>query len=203
MMVKEMINMSNRPNRKSDTFVVVSHKEDEKPKRSTKIVENPLTVKQKKNALRMAFPKDNYPNLRIWSTMSKTNRAKYKNKFSGRTNLPNLPNNIVDGQSALSIIYRLRANNYDDITMVVGSNRGPDEKKGFGWIKNKFPNVHIVVIGKPRTNNPNNITGMSGSLARKYAVSGQRSKFRSCIPTGVNNKSCNAMAATIRSKKRS
>ena len=172
LLIKEMIKLGDGV----PVYIFTSHSEDNHPKvrPRKKSGKNPLSPTYKKNLLRKVVQKINKKN-RPSPTILSTSK-KY-----------NTPSNTTDriiGTGPINVIKYLHyKKGFNDLRMVVGSNRGSN----FNYLKNYLPkNVILTTIpvGPTRTKN-----GISGTKARAAAFESE-DEFRKCIADGINNAEC-------------
>ena len=180
LLIEEMIKLGGD----APVYIFTSHSEDDRPKvrPRKKPGKNPLSPTYKKNLLRKVVKKINKKNPPIILSTSK----KY--------NTPSNTNDRIIGTGPLNVIKYLHyKKGFDDLRMVVGSNRIAD----FNVFKKYLPkNVTLTTIpvGEKRKNN-----GISGTKARAAAFESD-GEFRKCIAEGINNTECRNIRRKIISK---
>ena len=105
------------------------------------------------------------------------------------------PRDIMFDQSSkdrqlVSIIRELK-DKYNNLTMVVGSNRLDSFTRAFKDV-NKF-----IVAGDDRTNNETNISGIKATFARNAAMKGQKNRFKSLMSNKLDNDDLDRIAKSI------
>ena len=131
---------------------------------------------------------------------SKKNPLDYDTKIDYLKKIfPKYNRNIVktgnDIAHVLHSVVELYNKKYQNITMVVGSDRVSDFKKlldSYNGVENKlhgfynFDNINVVSAGE-RDPDSETISGMSASKMRMVAAKGDFRQFKSGIPTHVND----------------
>ena len=136
---------------------------------------NPLSNKQK-----MDFMKEMFPN--------------FKNAIKNDSSI----------RSAIDVAVKLN-NNYDQLVMVVGSDRVADFKKLLEQYNGKkakhgfydYDNIKIVSAGD-RDPDAEGVTGMSASKMRKSAAENDMDSFKKGVPSNMSEKSIHKMLRAVR-----
>ena len=120
---------------------------------------------------------------------------------------PNFKNAIKDDssiRSAIDVAVKLN-NSYDQLVMVVGSDRVADFKKLLEQYNGKkakhgyydYDNIKIVSAGD-RDPDAEGVTGMSASKMRKAAAENDMDSFKKGVPSSMSEKSIHNMLRSVR-----
>jgi len=121
---------------------------------------NPLTLEEKKNVLETMYPK-----IPILGTSKEKPNPKY-------------------------IVTKLRNMNYNDIAMMVGS----DRTKAFSWVG--VP----IKSGGTRNNKNTGAAGMSATKARQAAINNDKNAFRKSVDDSITNKELDSLMKIIKNR---
>ena len=98
-------------------------------------------------------------------------------------------NHSSKGRQIKDIVRELQ-DEYDKLTMVIGKDRL------MNFIK-FLPEVDEFVSAGNRSNDENNVSGISATLARKAIKSGDDKKFKRMMSNVLNNKNLSELSRTI------